>query len=122
VYITVFEKCQYHFSHKKMLSKMFCYNQQHDWYKDNCHLIKMHRDYAEAITQVLEGQIQSDHFGYVPTCSNEGICVWLPDVESVCSYEEGEIPKESIHRTMKFHSHFLDDSSDNSCSHGPFVK
>jgi hypothetical protein len=44
LYIPVLKKCRYHFSHKKMLSKIDCNNQQHNWKKNNCHLIKMHMD------------------------------------------------------------------------------
>jgi hypothetical protein len=93
-----------------MLSKRFCYNERHKWYEEASNLIKMHRDYAEPIQQEKDMEIQSDHFGYVPSCSIEGVCVWSAVPASVKDFEEGTLPLEGVERTMKFHSHLSDHS------------
>jgi hypothetical protein len=99
IYVPVLLKCRYHFAHKRMLSKLHCYNERHRWYEESDGtLLKMHRDYAEPISQEKDMEIQSDHFGYVPSCSIEGVCVW------------SAVPGQLSLRTMKFHSHFSDHS------------
>jgi hypothetical protein len=70
----------------------------------------MHRDYAEPIQQEKDMEIQSDHFGYVPSCSIEGVCVWSAVPESVAHFNQGMLPLAQVERTMKFHSHLLDHS------------
>jgi hypothetical protein len=51
VYLPILEKCRYHVLHKRMLSKLHCYNARHAWYKSESHIVKMHCDYAEPIQQ-----------------------------------------------------------------------
>ena len=108
VYLPILEKCRYHFAHKRMLSKMHCYNARHAWYESEPYLVKMHWDYAEPISQEKNLEIQSDHFGYVPSCSIEGVCVWSPLTNSVHEFNQGLIDKDQIVRTMQFHSHLSD--------------
>jgi hypothetical protein len=116
VYLPILEKCRYHFAHKRMLSKMHCYNERHAWYECESHIVKMHRDYAEPISQEKDLEIQSDHFGYVPACSIEGVCVWSPLPNSVEQCNQGLIQKDQIVRTMQFHSHLSDMSKQDASS------
>jgi hypothetical protein len=51
IYIPVLVKCWYHFAHKRMLSKLHCYNLRHKWYEESGTLLKMHSDYAEPNSQ-----------------------------------------------------------------------
>jgi hypothetical protein len=82
----------------------------------------MHRDYADAIQQEKDKEIQSDHFGYIPACSIEGVCVWSPVPSSVEEFEKGFIEKDAIVRTMQFHSHLSDMSKqDASTTHAHLV-
>jgi hypothetical protein len=86
------------------------------------HFVKMHRNYADAIQQEKDKEIQSDHFGYVPACSIEGVCVWSPVPSSVEEFEKGFIEKDAIVRTMQFHSHLSDMSKqDASTTHAHLV-
>jgi hypothetical protein len=94
VYLPILEKCRYHFS--KMLSQLHCYNGRHAWYASELHFVKMHRDYADAIQQEKDKEIQSDHFGYVPAYSIEGVYVWSPIPSSVEEFEKGFIEKDAI--------------------------
>ena len=110
IYLPVLVKCRYHFAHKKMLSKLHCYNERHKWYEESSTLLKMHRDYAEPISQEKDMEIQSDHFGYVPSCSIEGVCVWSAVPDSIASFDLGTLPLADVDRTMKFHSHLSDHS------------
>jgi hypothetical protein len=93
-----------------MLSKLHCYNERHAWYEETSSLVKMHRDYAEPISQEKDMEIQSDHFGYVPSCSIEGVCVWSAVPRSIVEFNLGQVPLTEVHRTMKFHSHLSDHS------------
>jgi hypothetical protein len=93
-----------------MLSKLHCYNERHKWYEESTALIKMHRDYAEPISQEKDMEIQSDHFGYVPSCSIEGVCVWSAVPGAIAEFNRGELPLAEVNRTMKFHSHLSDHS------------
>jgi hypothetical protein len=95
-----------------MLSKLHCYNERHKWYEESGTLLKMHRDYAEPISQEKDMEIQSDHFGYVPSCSIKGVCVWsaVPP-RSIAEFNMGQLPlAEVVDRTMTFHSHLSDHS------------
>ena len=122
IYLPVLGKCRYHFAHKKILSKQYCYNGRHEWYATESHLVKMHRDYAEPIQQEKDLEIQSDHFGYVPSCSIEGVCVWSPVPSSVEDCRLGLIDKDQIDRTMQFHSHLSDMSKqDASTTHAHLI-
>ena len=83
----------------------------------------MHRDYADAIEQEKDQEIQSDHFGFTPSCSVEGVCVWSHIPSSVEEYEKGFIEKDAIVRTMQFHSHMSDMSKqDASTTHAHLVQ
>jgi hypothetical protein len=105
-----------------MLSKLHCYNAWHVWYESESHIVKMHRDYAEPIQQEKNLEIQSDHFGYVPSCSVEGVCIWSPLPISVEEYNQGLIGKDEISRTVQFHSHLSDMSKqDASMTHAHMI-
>jgi hypothetical protein len=82
----------------------------------------MHRDYAEPIQQEKDLEIQSDHFGYVPSCSIERVCVWLPLPSSVRDWEKGYIEKYAIVQMMQFHLHLSDMSKqDASTTHAHLI-
>jgi hypothetical protein len=52
--------------HKRMLSKLHCYNKRHKWYEEeDSTLLKVHRDYAEPIQQEKDMEIQVDNVGYM---------------------------------------------------------
>jgi hypothetical protein len=96
-----------------MLSKLHCYNNRHKWYEEDSTLLKMHRDYAEPIQQETDDmEIQPDHFGYVSSCSVEGICIWSAVPALVIEFKEGTLPLEGLEWTMKFHSHLSDPKQD----------
>jgi hypothetical protein len=67
----------------------------------------MHCDYAEPIQQEKNLEIQSDHFGYVTSCSIKGVCVWSPLPNAVEECDAGLISKVNI-QMMQFHLHLLD--------------
>jgi hypothetical protein len=123
VYLPILVKCRYHFAHKRMLSKLQCYNCRHAWYyASESHIVKVHCDYAEPIQQEKDLEIQSDHFGYVPLCSIIGVCVWSPLPSSVEECKKGYIEKEAIVRMMQFHSHLSDMSKqDASMTHNHLI-
>jgi hypothetical protein len=99
-----------------MLSKLHCYNERHKWYEESSTLVKMHRDYAEPISQEKDLEIQSDHFGYIHSCSIKGVCVWSAVPESMAAFNQGTLPLPKVERTMKFHSHFSDHSKQDAAS------
>jgi hypothetical protein len=93
-----------------MLSKLHCYKRRHKWYEEDSTLLKMHQDYAEPIQQERNMEIQSDHFGYAPSCLMEDVCIWSAVPGSVAEFEEGTLPLKGVEWTKKFHSHLLDHS------------
>jgi hypothetical protein len=95
---------------------------RHKWYASESHIVKMHHDYAEPIQQEKDLEIQSDHFGYVPSCSIEGVYVWLPLPSSVEECKKGFVEKYTIVQMMQFHLHLSDMSNqDASMTHAHLI-
>ena len=101
-YIPELDKYAYHYAHVRMLSKKFCEKMRKDMFESIPYSLKTRRDYAEAIQEEMDHEIQSSHFRAKRTLSIEG-CV-------VESYETETMRKK------EFHSHFSDDCTQNAAT------
>ena len=96
-YEPMLEKYQYHYAHMKILSRQQTNLERREAFENDKDSIFTERDYAEAISVRLGGEIQPDNFGFIPKIIMEG---------STCMFHN---PLTNQIET-NFFTHFSDDA------------
>ena len=96
-YFKYLDKYKFHYPHMKILSAQQCVSQQKIAFRNDNNSLFTSRDYAEAFNVILNGEIQNDHFGWVPKIYLES---------STAKFHN----KESDATEQNYLAHFSDDT------------
>ena len=97
IYFNYLEKYKYHYPHMKILSTQQCVLQRKIAFMNDNNLLLTSRDCAEAFNVILNGEIQNDHFGWVPKIYLESATIQFHN-------------RESDTTEQHYFAHFSDDS------------